>query len=508
MEDLTQVLRHRREKLAQIEAAGITPFAYNFERTHGSASAIEAFESAEDSGSLPDDGHGPSVRVAGRLVGWRGHGKSAFAHIEDGSGRIQLYFKKDVLGATAFEQLDLLDVGDWVGVHGPTFRTRTAEVSVRVDGWELLTKSLRPLPFAKREVDAESGETRVFSGFQDQETRYRQRYADLAVHAEVRDVFRTRTRIVQALRGFLDERDFLEVETPALQPLYGGATARPFVTHHNALDLKLYLRIADELYLKRLIVGGFERVYEISKDFRNEGLSRFHNPEFTMLEFYQAFADYNDMMDTVERLLAHVTDTVLGTRNLTFQGTDFSLDPPFARLSFMDALSEAMGEDAAEATDERLGERARDLGIRDLASAGRGKLLDKLFGELVQPGLIQPTFVVDHPLELSPLAKAHRTRAGLTERFELFVVGEEIANAFSELNDPMDQRARFESQMALRTAGDDEAQALDEDYLRALEFGMPPTGGVGIGVDRLVMLLTDQPSIRDVLLFPTMRPEA
>ncbi len=508
MEDLTQVLRHRREKLAQIEAAGINPFAYTFNRTHSSAAAIEDFEATESAETLDEHGHGASHSVAGRVVGWRGHGKSAFAHIEDGFGRIQLYFKKDVLGDEAFEQLGLLDVGDWIGVSGPTFRTRTGEVSVRVDGWELLTKSLRPLPFAKREVDAESGETREYSGFQDQESRYRQRYADLAVHPEVREVFRTRTRIVQALRTYLDGQEFLEVETPALQPLYGGATARPFVTHHNALDMQLYLRIADELYLKRLIVGGFERVYEISKDFRNEGLSRFHNPEFTMLEFYQAFADYHDMMDTVEGLLVHVADTVLGTRALSFQGTDFTLEPPFARISLTDALSEAMGESVVDATDDRLRERAQALGLDDLITAGRGKLIDKLFGELVQPGLVQPTFVLDHPVELSPLAKVHRTRPGLTERFELFIAGEEIANAFSELNDPIDQRGRFEGQVALKTAGDDEAQALDEDYIRALEYGMPPTGGVGVGVDRLVMLLTDQASIRDVLLFPTMRPEA
>lgn len=508
MDDLTQVLRHRREKLEQIVGAGMNPFAYDFDRSHTSTAAIEAFEAAEQAESLGDDGHHETVRVGGRIVGWRSHGKSAFAHVEDGYGRLQLYFKKNVLGDESFERLDVLDTGDWIGVSGPAFRTRTGEVTVRVDEWHLLTKSLRPLPFAKRETDPETGETRVYSGFQDQETRYRQRYADLAVHPEVREVFRTRTRIIKSIRDFLDGRDFLEVETPALQPLYGGATARPFVTHHNALDLELYLRIADELYLKRLIVGGFERVYEIGKDFRNEGLSRFHNPEFTMLEFYQAFADYHDMMDTVEGLLVHVVDQVFGNRTLTFQGQEFSLEPPFARVSLMDSLSEAMGASVAETSDAELADRALALGIDDVGTAGRGKLIDKLFGELVQPSLTQPTFVIDHPVELSPLAKAHRSRSGLTERFELFILGEEVANAFSELNDPIDQRSRFEAQVALRSAGDDEAQALDEDYIRALEYGMPPTGGVGIGIDRLVMMLTDQASIRDVLLFPTMRPEA
>jgi len=506
-EELSQVLRARREKLAALQERGIQPFGYRFERTHDSAAAEARFLEQERAGALPEDGHGEGVRTGGRIVSWRSHGKSAFAHIEDGAGRIQLYFKKNVLGDESFADLDLLDLGDWLGVEGPLFRTRTGEVTVRVDRWELLSKSLRPLPMGKVEVDAETGERTVHSGFQDQESRYRQRYADLAVHPEVRQVFRTRSRVISAIRRFLDGEGFLEVETPALQPLYGGAAARPFVTTHNALDQTMYLRIADELYLKRLIVGGFERVYEIAKDFRNEGLSRFHNPEFTMLEFYQAFADYSDMMELVERLLLRLVEEVHGSESLTFQGHEIAFRPGFARVSLMEGLAEALGTDPAGLSEAELRERAEALSIPELDGAGRGKLYDKLFGELVQPGLVQPTFVVDYPVELSPLAKLHRERPGLTERFELFVAGQEIANAFSELNDPLDQRERFEGQAGLRAGGDDEAHRIDEDYIRALEYGLPPTGGLGMGIDRLVMLLTDQPSIRDVILFPVLRAE-
>ncbi|UCC25388.1 MAG: lysine--tRNA ligase, partial [Gemmatimonadales bacterium] len=454
-----------------------------------------------------EHGHGPRVRVGGRIVAWRGHGKSAFAHLEDARGRIQLYFRKNVLGDEAFAELDLLDLGDWIGVEGPLFRTRTGEVTVQVDSWELLSKSLRPLPMGKVEVDPDTGERTVYSGFADQESRYRQRYADLAVHPEVREVFRIRARVIAEMRRFLDDEGFLEVETPALQPLYGGAAARPFVTRHNALDRTMYLRIADELYLKRLIVGGFERVYEIAKDFRNEGLSRFHNPEFTMLEFYQAFADYEDMMELIERLLVHVVESVQGSRVVTFQGEEIRFERPFPRVVLLDALAEALGADPAALSEAELRDRAEALSIPDLEGAGRGKLYDKLFGELVQPGLVQPTFVVDYPVELSPLAKRHRNKEGLTERFELFVAGQEVANAFSELNDPVDQRQRFEGQARLRAGGDEEAHQIDEDYIRAMEYGMPPTGGLGMGVDRLVMLLTDQPSIRDVILFPVLRTE-
>ncbi|MEX2527373.1 MAG: lysine--tRNA ligase [Gemmatimonadota bacterium] len=506
-EELSQILRIRREKLEAIREAGLAPFAYHYERSHRSVEAVSLFQEEEDAGRLTETGHGSRVQVAGRLVGYRSHGKSAFAHLEDGDGRIQLYFKKNVLGEEAFQRLDLLDLSDWVGAEGHLFRTRTGEVTVQVTEWTLLSKSLRPLPLSKEEVDSETGERRTFASFKDTESRYRQRYADLAVHPEVRRVFRTRSLVVREIRRFLDDQGYLEVETPILQPLYGGAAARPFVTHHNALDSRLYLRIADELYLKRLVVGGFERVYEIGKDFRNEGVDRFHNPEFTMVEFYQAFADYREMMEVVEALLGQVAQAVLDTTTIRFQGHEIHLTPPFARLPLVDALHEAMGEDPLAMGQEALLERAKALQLPELDGAGKGKLMDKLFGELVQPSLIQPTFVVDYPRELSPLAKPHREKPGLTERFELFVAGQELANAFSELNDPDDQRARLEDQTRLRAGGDDETHPVDEDYLRAMEYGMPPTGGVGIGLDRLIMLLTDQASIRDVILFPTLRPE-
>ena len=507
-EELNQVMKIRREKLELLKEEGIQPFAYRFDRTHQAREAQGLFQGEEEAGSLSEDGLGPSVRVAGRLKSFRGHGKSAFGHMEDDSGSIQVYFRKDVLGDGSFQTvLDLIDLGDWLGVEGPVFRTRTGEITVRATGWELLAKSLRPLPLGKTEEDPETGERTSHHGFSDVEARYRQRYADLAVHPEVREVFRTRSRMVTAIREFMDGEGFLEVETPALQPIYGGATARPFVTKHNALDRRMYLRIADELYLKRLIVGGFDRVYEIAKDFRNEGLSRFHNPEFTMLEFYQAFADYQDMMDQVERLLVHVADRVVKERTLTYQGTQISFEPPFRRVRLLEALEGAMGTNPMELEEEELRERAYRLKLPELEGAGRGKLLDRLFEALVQEDLQQPTFVLDYPRELSPLAKPHRDDATLTERFELFVAGQEIANAFSELNDPIDQRSRFAEQAGLRAKGDDEAHQVDEDYIRALEYGLPPTGGVGMGLDRLAMFLSDQASIRDVILFPVLRTE-
>ena len=507
VEGLSQVLRVRREKLEALREKGFEPFAYSFDATATTQDTIGAFEKAEGESALGESGQGEPVRIAGRVVSWRGMGKSAFAHVEDASGRIQAYFRKDALGEEAFESLDLVDLGDWLGVEGPTFRTRTGEVSVRAESWTLLTKSLRPLPLGKVETDLETGERIVHSGFADQETRYRQRYADLAVHPEVREVFRTRSQVISALRSFLDGEGFLEVETPVLQPLYGGAAAEPFVTHHNALDQTVYLRIADELYLKRLIVGGLDRVYEVSKDFRNEGLSRFHNPEFTMLEWYQAFTDYEDQMALVERMLLHVLDTVLGRRTLTYEGNELVFEPPFRRIGLVAALSDALDTDVHELSDAQLRARAEELGVPELKGAGRGKLIDKLFGELVEPMLVQPTFVIDHPKELSPLAKQHRGDARLTERFELYIGGVEIFNGFSELNDPIDQRARFEAQASLRAAGDEEAHQVDEDYIRALEYGMPPTGGVGMGVDRFLMMVTDQASIRDVILFPMLRTE-
>ncbi len=494
-DDLNFVQRARREKLAELEARGIAPYAYRFARTHHAAEALALLpEGAEE---------GPTVRVAGRLIAWRAHGKSTFAHIADGPARIQLYFKRDLLGDVAYANLDLFDIGDVVGVVGPLFRTRTGEVTVRVESVELLAKSLRPLPFGKEEVVA--GEVVRHSGFADPEQRYRQRYADLAVHPEVRALFAARTHMIRAIRAFLDARDFLEVETPVLQPLYGGAAAKPFVTHHNALDMPLFLRIADELYLKRLVVGGLDRVYEIGHDFRNEGIDRTHNPEFTMLEFYQAYADYNDMMDLVEALVTEAGRAVAAEP--AFAASAPALAPPFPRLEWVSALNEALGRDALAMSVEDLRTEARAHGVEHAEGLSRPKVLDELFQSLVEAKIEAPTFVLDYPRELSPLAKPKRGNPALTERFELFARGRELANAFSELNDPIDQRSRFEAQARLRAEGDEEAPGVDDDYLRAMEYGMPPMGGVGIGIDRLFMYLTDTANIRDVILFPTMRPE-
>ena len=493
-DDLNFVLRARRDKLDALEARGIAPFAYSFDATHHAADLPALLGGLEE---------GPVVRVAGRAVAWRAHGKTTFAHLGDESGRIQLYFRRDQLGEDRYALTELIDIGDVIGVEGPLFRTRTGEVTIRVDGVELLAKSLRPLPFGKEEtVD---GRVVRHSGFADPEQRYRQRYADLAVHPEVRALFRARSRMISAIRGFLDERDYLEVETPVLQPLYGGAAARPFVTHHNALDMPLYLRIADELYLKRLIVGGFDRVYEIGHDFRNEGIDRTHNPEFTMLEFYQAYADYETMMTVVESLLVRAAGAVRETAALAGQVP--ALQTPFPRRSWAASLDDALGEDALALDDAALRNRAARVGVQQVEGLSRPKLLDELFQALVESTIDQPTFIVDYPVELSPLAKPKRGDPRLTERFELFARGRELANAFSELNDPIDQRRRFDAQARLRAAGDEEASGVDEDYLRAMEYGMPPTGGVGIGIDRLFMYLTNTANIRDVILFPTMRPE-
>jgi lysyl-tRNA synthetase class 2 len=498
-EDLDHVRLARREKLEALIDRGVSPFAYSYERTHLAADAVAQFPGTEGA-----EAEGPIVRVAGRVAAWRAHGKTAFAHLADPSGRIQLYFRRDELGDKEFAVLELLDIGDILGAAGPLFRTRTGEVTVRVQSFELLAKSLRPLPLGKEEIV--DGRVVRHSGFNDPEQRYRQRYADLAVHPEVRGLFVGRARLIAAIRAFLDARGFLEVETPVLQPVYGGAAARPFTTYHNALDTQLFLRIADELYLKRLVVGGLERVYEIGHDFRNEGIDRTHNPEFTMLEFYQAYADYNEMMSVVEALLVHAADAVRAFPALVDRVPE--IEAPFPRLEWGPALSGALSVDDVLAVDDAtLRNLARRRGVQHADTLTRPKLLDELFQSAVEGKLDRPTFVVDYPLELSPLAKPKRGNPALTERFELFARGKELANAFSELNDPVDQRRRFEAHARLRAAGDDEAPGVDEDYLRAMEYGMPPMGGVGIGIDRLYMYLTNTPNIRDVILFPTLRPE-
>jgi lysyl-tRNA synthetase class 2 len=509
-DDLNFVMKARREKLAALEAAGIAPFAYGFDPTHDTAAALRTLET--------DAEVGPVVRVAGRIVAWRPHGKTTFAHLADQTSRIQLYFRRDELGDEVFRLVDLLDLGDVIGVVGRVFRTRTGDRTIRVAEVKLLAKSLRPLPFGKEEsVD---GRLIRHSGFADPEQRYRQRYADLAVHPEVRRRFVARARMITAIRRSLDALEYLEVETPVLQPQYGGAAARPFLTHHNALDMPLYLRIADELYLKRLVVGGFDRVYEIGHDFRNEGIDRTHNPEFTMLEFYEAWADYGVMMGRVERLLVDAATAVHDTLSaeainaedrLVLPDDSFvtvpTLRPPFPRVEWVGSLNAAAGTDVMATEPADLRNLAQRAGVQSVATLSRPRLLDEVFQALVEARLDSPTFVVDYPRELSPLAKPKRGNPVLTERFELFAQGRELANAFSELNDPLDQRGRLEAQAGLRAAGDEEAVGVDEDYLRAMEYGMPPMGGVGIGIDRLFMYLSGASNIRDVILFPTMRPE-
>jgi lysyl-tRNA synthetase class 2 len=509
-EEQNQLLRARREKLAALHERGIEPFAYSFDRTHLAADAVRAFEAHESEAraSQAGDGaaeiEGPVVRLAGRLTSWRSKGKTAFGDLADSSGRVQLYFRRDALGDATFDVLQhLVDIGDVVGVEGPVFRTRAGEVTLRVERVELLAKSLRPLPLAKEQVV--DGRVVRYSGFKDPEQRYRQRYADLAVHPEVRQSFVARARMISAIRAFLDGLGYLEVETPVLQPMYGGAAARPFTTHHNALDMPLFLRIADELYLKRLIVGGFDRVYEIGHDFRNEGIDRTHNPEFTMLEFYEAYADYSVMMERVERLVAAAAAAVRAVPE--FAERVPLLEPPFPRVEWVTSLNQAFGGDVLALGGAELRNAARRVGVEKVETLSRPKVLDEMFQALVERQLDRPTFVVDYPVELSPLAKPKRGNPALTERFELFASGRELANAFSELNDPIDQRRRLEAQARLKAAGDEEAVEVDEDYLRAMEYGMPPTGGVGIGIDRLFMYLTDTAHIRDAILFPLMRPE-
>ena len=485
MEEMSELLMHRREKLKKLKEKNINPYPHNFKKTHSSSEVTENFEKLSTDET--------EVRMAGRMISLRLHGKSLFFHLLDGAGKIQVYVKSDEVGKEKFELFDLFDIGDHLGVTGKVFKTRTGEVTVRATDFCILSKSLLPLP-------------EKWHGLQDKEKRYRQRYVDLIVNEEVKQVFLVRTELIRAIRKFLDDLGFVEVESPILQPLYGGAFARPFVTHHNTLDIDLYLRIADELYLKRLIVGGFEKVYEISKSFRNEGMDRNHNPEFTMLELYQAYADYNDIMELYENLLNCVSKKVLGSTKFEFEGNEIDLTPPWRRLPLLDSIKEYAGADVASKTEEEIRKIAADLNVKEDLSRGKGKLIEAIFETLVQPNLIQPTFITDYPIEMSPLAKKHREKEGVTERFELFLGGCEMGNAFSELNDPLDQRERFEQQMELAKKGDEEAQVLDEDFLRALEYGMPPTGGLGFGIDRLVMVLTNTRSIRDVIFFPQMKP--
>ncbi|MDD5558484.1 lysine--tRNA ligase [Candidatus Methylomirabilis sp.] len=489
MEEHSPLVVERMRKLAELEAAGVDPYPARFEVRNLMADLHREYA------VLPEDANAaPDVAIAGRLISLRHHGKVTFAHLQDCSGRMQLYLSQDTLGAKAYDFCKKLDVGDYLGVEGQLFRTRTGELTVRARTVQLLSKSLRPLP-------------EKWHGLTDVETRFRQRYLDLIVNRQVADAFRTRSRLIAEIRRFLDSRGFLEVETPMMQAMAGGAMARPFVTHHNALDLTLYLRIAPELYLKRLVVGGFDRVFEINRNFRNEGISTQHNPEFTMLEFYQAYADYRDLMAMTEAMLAHLAKEITGDQEVTYQGQRISFAPPWPRLTLEEALVTLAGLDAeALKTEEGLSALAGRHGVNIAPGWGRGKVLAELFDTLVESKLLQPTFIIDFPTELSPLAKATQGEPTTVQRFELFVGGMEIANAYSELNDPREQRARFLDQLRQRDQGDLEAHGLDEDYLRALEYGMPPTAGEGIGIDRLAMLFTDSASIRDVILFPLLKP--
>ena len=494
--EVNELLKRRREELEALKESGVNPYGYEYEVTGYSASIKKEFT---------DDAPPKRHRVAGRVMSMRKMGKASFMHIQDQEGRIQLYLRKDALNEL-YDHIKLLDIGDIIGVEGAVFRTKMGEISIKAESFELLAKSLRPLPVVK-ERTAEDGTVVRYDPFSDKELRYRQRYVDLIVNPDVRDVFVKRAQMIKFIRDYLDEQGYLEVETPALQPVYGGAAARPFVTHHNALDIQLYLRIADELYLKRLIVGGFDGVYEIAKDFRNEGMDRNHNPEFTMLELYVAYKDYKWMMDFVEHMTADLVHHIHETYEIQIGKHTVNFKPPWKRLTMFDAIQEYTGIDISEMDEGALRKAAEKLGLELEPAAGAGKIIDEIFSELVEPKLVQPTIIMDYPVSMSPLAKPHRSKPGLVERFEIIVNGQELCNAFSELNDPIDQRARFEEQMQLRERGDDEAHVLDEDYLRALEYGMPPAAGLGIGIDRLAMLITNQESIRDVILFPQMRPE-
>lgn len=516
--------RHKREELMRM---GIDPYPADlFDVTHTTAGIRAAFsdKTAESSGGADTQGgYEPhldfstdawygTIRLAGRLMSFRIMGSASFAELQDSTGRLQLYFRRDdlcpgddkTLYNTVFKKL--LDIGDIVGIEGYVFTTLTGELSIHVRSFKILNKSLRPLPVVK-EGQNEQGEKETYDAFTDPEQRYRQRYVDLIVNPQVREVFVKRTKLVNSIRQFLSQKGYLEVETPILQPIHGGAAARPFRTHHNSLDMTLYLRIANELYLKRLIVGGYDGVFEFAKDFRNEGMDRTHNPEFTQVEFYVAYKDYRWMMDTIEEMVERVALDVAGTTRVTVGENTIDFKRPWKRLTMFEAIQEYTSVDVSAMDEAGLRQVAEGRGIRVDGTMGKSKLIDELFGEACEPNLIQPTFITDYPVEMSPLTKKHRSKPGLVERFEAICNGKEIANAYSELNDPIDQRERFEEQLRLAERGDEEAMALDEDFLRALEYGMPPTAGVGLGIDRLTMIMTNQPSIQDVLFFPQMRPE-
>jgi lysyl-tRNA synthetase, class II len=495
--ELSEQELQRRETLQQLRNLGIEPYP---------AALYPVTDQATDLKNNFEEGK--QVCLAGRMMSQRVMGKASFAELQDASGRIQVYFNRDEICPGEDKSLyndvfkKLLDLGDFIGIKGEVFKTQVGEVSVNVKEFTLLSKALKPLPLPK--TDAEG---KVHDAFTDPELRYRQRYVDLVVNPQVRETFVKRTKTVSAMRRFFDEKGYMEVETPILQPIPGGATARPFITHHNALDIPLYLRIANELYLKRLIVGGFDGVYEFAKDFRNEGMDRTHNPEFTVMEIYVAYKDYNWMMDFTEEMIERVAMSVCGTTEITVGGKAISLKAPFKRISMRDSILEFTGFDINGKSEDELRAACQSMGIEVNETMGKGKLIDEIFGEKCEGNYIQPTFITDYPIEMSPLCKRHRENPELTERFELMINGKEVANAYSELNDPIDQRERFEEQMRLSEKGDDEAMFIDQDFLRALEYGMPPTSGMGIGIDRLVMLLTDNASIQEVLFFPQMRPE-
>ncbi|WP_324214345.1 lysine--tRNA ligase [Flavobacterium sp.] len=487
----------RREKLKALRDLGINPYPANlYPVTHTSKQVKEQFE------------EGKKVILAGRIMSDRDMGKASFVELQDSEGRIQLYFNRDNIcpgeDKTLYNQVfrKLTDLGDFIGVEGELFLTKVGEKSVRVDQFTFLSKTLRPLPLPKKD-----DEGHVFDAFVDPELRYRMRYVDLVVNPDVKEVFVKRTKLFTAMRNFFNDAGYMEVETPILQAIPGGAAARPFITHHNSLDIPLYMRIANELYLKRLIVGGFDGVYEFSKNFRNEGMDRTHNPEFTAMEIYVAYKDYNWMMEFTENLLEHCALAVNGTTEATFGEHKVNFKAPYARVTMTDAIKQFTGFDISGKSESELFEAAQSMGIAVDETMGKGKLIDEIFGAKCEGNFIQPTFITDYPKEMSPLCKSHRDNPELTERFELMVCGKEIANAYSELNDPIDQRERFEAQMALAEKGDDEAMFIDQDFLRALEFGMPPTSGLGIGMDRLIMFLTNNASIQEVLFFPQMRPE-